>query len=69
MSWSWLAAALVFSPIVAFFGTFFVLCAIECTALPWFTFYAAPVVLVALWIVSIAAYAYRRRIRRSQNVA
>lgn len=46
-------------PSVAFAGVFAILCAFECTALPWFTFIAGPVLALA-FIVPFAVKTYRR---------
>ena len=55
-TWSWIAAGAVFAPFVAFIASFAVLCIVECTVLPWFTLYVAPVVAVGLWAVLLVLY-------------
>ena len=48
--WLWTTIAFVLvgalGPAAAFFGAFLVLCAIECSALPWLTFVVGPALLL-----------------------
>ncbi|WP_349280037.1 hypothetical protein [Polaromonas hydrogenivorans] len=49
-------AWVAFMPATIFAFTFAGLCAWECIAGPWFTFFVAPTVAFVLWLVSVVAY-------------
>jgi hypothetical protein len=66
---TWIAVGAFFAPFVAFISSFAVLCLVECTALPWFTFYLAPIVTVGLWILLLVLHLRWRRLRAARSGA
>lgn len=54
-------------PITVFLGTFFVLCANECSALPWLTFLIAPVI-ISIFIVPFVIWLGVGSFRSSKNL-